>query len=126
MQAFRKTLDSTNNPKITFVFASHDHLLYVDPAPANANGPFTGSVLFEAATQRMGLHPYPTPVAVNSRAYNGGPGTSYCAWMGGFGPFNDERWHPGLTWAPEALATGNFDLRTLRLNETPVMTPRWS
>jgi gluconate 2-dehydrogenase alpha chain len=32
--------------------------------------------------------------------------------MGGFGPFNDERWHPGLTWAPAALATGNFDLRT--------------
>jgi hypothetical protein len=44
VQAFRKTLDSTNNSKITFVFASHDHLLYVDPAPANANGPFTGSV----------------------------------------------------------------------------------
>src|SRR5437763_4405938 len=43
VQAFRKTLDSTNK-KITFVFASHDHLLYVDPAPANANGPFTGSV----------------------------------------------------------------------------------
>jgi hypothetical protein len=44
VQAFRKTLDSTNNSKITFVFASHDHLLYVDPPPANANGPFTGSV----------------------------------------------------------------------------------
>jgi hypothetical protein len=29
---------------MTFVFASHDHLLYVDPASANANGPFTGSV----------------------------------------------------------------------------------
>ena len=44
VQAFRKTLDSSSNSKITFVFASHDHLLYVDPAPANANGPFTGSV----------------------------------------------------------------------------------
>jgi calcineurin-like phosphoesterase family protein len=44
VQAFRKTLDSKDNSKITFVFASHDHLLYVDPAPANANGPFTGSV----------------------------------------------------------------------------------
>jgi len=43
VQAFRKTLDSTNS-KITFVFASHDHLLYVDPAPKNANGPFPGSV----------------------------------------------------------------------------------
>jgi len=25
---------------------------------------------------------------------------------------NDERWHPGLTSVPEALATGNFELRT--------------
>ncbi|MEA2343067.1 MAG: hypothetical protein QOF63_1236 [Thermoanaerobaculia bacterium] len=44
VQAFRKTLDGSNNAKITFVFASHDHLLYVDPPPANPNGPFTGSV----------------------------------------------------------------------------------
>ena len=44
VEAFRKTLNSSSNSKITFVFASHDHLLYVDPEPANANGPFTGSV----------------------------------------------------------------------------------
>jgi hypothetical protein len=44
VEAFRKTLDSSSNSKITFVFASHDHLLYVDPSPSNANGPFTGSV----------------------------------------------------------------------------------
>ncbi len=30
----------------------------------------------------------------------------------GSGRCNDERWHPGLTSVPEALATGNFDLRT--------------
>jgi gluconate 2-dehydrogenase alpha chain len=71
------------------------------------------SELFREATEAMGLHPYPTPVAVHSVPYNGFPATRYCAWMGGFGPFNDERWHPGLTWVPEALASGNFDLRTL-------------
>jgi hypothetical protein len=43
VEAFRKLLDSTKYPKMTFVFASHDHLLYVDPAPGNATGPFTGS-----------------------------------------------------------------------------------
>ena len=58
------------------------------------------------------MHPYPTPVAVNSEPYNGYPATTYCAWSGGFGPFNNERWHPGLTSVPEALATGNLDLRT--------------
>jgi gluconate 2-dehydrogenase alpha chain len=67
---------------------------------------------FRKATEVMGLHPYPTPVAVNSEPYNGYPATGYCAWSGGFGPFNDERWHPALTWVPEALTTGLFDLRT--------------
>jgi hypothetical protein len=43
VEAFRKVLDSTKYPKMTFVFASHDHLLYVDPAPSNPTGPFTGS-----------------------------------------------------------------------------------
>jgi gluconate 2-dehydrogenase alpha chain len=70
------------------------------------------SEVFREAAETMGLHPYPTPVAVNSEPYNGYPATTYCAWMAGFGPFNDERWHPGLTSVPEALATGNLDLRT--------------
>ncbi len=49
---------------------------------------------------------------MNTEPYNGFPATTYCAWSGGFGPFNNERWYPGLTWVPQALATGNFDLRT--------------
>lgn len=72
----------------------------------------TGEV-FREATEKMGLHPYPTPVAANSEPYNGFPKNAYTPWSGGgFGPFADDRWHPGLTWVPEALATGNFDLKT--------------
>ena len=82
------------------------------PLPMPALRPFTMGNLFRKAGEALGLHPYPTPVAVNSVPYNGYPQTGYCAWSGGFGPFNDERWHPGLTWVPQALATGNFDLRT--------------
>lgn len=82
------------------------------PYPLPALRPFTMGEAFRQATEELGLHPYPTPVAVNSRPYNGFPATTYCAWSGGFGPFNNERWYPGLTWVPEALATGNFDLRT--------------
>ena len=82
------------------------------PYPLPPLRPFRMAETFRAATEAMGLHPYPTPVAVNSRPYNGYPATRYGAWSGGFGPFNDERWHPGLTWVPEALASGNFDLRT--------------
>ncbi len=82
------------------------------PLPMPPLRKFTMAEVFRTAGERMGLHPYPTPVAVNSVPYNGFPATTYCAWSGGFGPFNDERWQPGLTWVPQALATGNFDLRT--------------
>jgi gluconate 2-dehydrogenase alpha chain len=82
------------------------------PYPLPPLRPFRTSEIFCRAAKEMGLHPYPTPVAVNSEPYNGYPATTYCAWSGGFGPFNDERWHPGLTSVPEALATGNLDLRT--------------
>lgn len=82
------------------------------PYPLPPMRPFRMGETFREATEGMGLHPYPTPVAVNSQPYNGYPATTYCAWSGGFGPFKDERWHPGLTWVPEALSTGLFDLRT--------------
>jgi hypothetical protein len=74
------------------------------PYPLPPLRPFRTSEIFSKATKEMGLHPYPTPVAVNSEPYNGYPATTYCAWSGGFGPMNDERWHPGLTSVPEALA----------------------
>jgi gluconate 2-dehydrogenase alpha chain len=82
------------------------------PHPLPSMRPFRMGEVFRQATDSLGLHAYPTPVAVNSEPYNGFPATTYCGWMGGFGPFNNERWHPGLTWVPAALATGNFDLRT--------------
>jgi gluconate 2-dehydrogenase alpha chain len=82
------------------------------PYPLPPMRRFTMGETFRMAAERLGLHPYPTPVAVNTEPYNGFPATTYCAWMGGFGPFNNERWYPGMTWLPEALATGNLDLRT--------------
>jgi gluconate 2-dehydrogenase alpha chain len=82
------------------------------PYPLPPMRPFTMGETFRKATESLGLHPYPTPVAVNTEPYNGYPATTYCAWSGGFGPFNNERWYPGMTWVPQALATGNFDLRT--------------
>jgi gluconate 2-dehydrogenase alpha chain len=68
--------------------------------------------LFAQATRRLGLHPYPTPVCINSVPYNGLPATKYHAWSAGFGSFHDDRWNPGLTSVPRALATGDLDLRT--------------
>jgi gluconate 2-dehydrogenase alpha chain len=37
---------------------------------------------------------------------------SYTAWDNGFGSWTGAKWHPGLTSIPDALVTGNFDLRT--------------
>jgi len=68
--------------------------------------------LFTAAARDLGLHPYPTPVCVNSVPYNGLPATRYHAWSAGFGAFHDDRWNPGLTSVPRALASGRLDLRT--------------
>jgi hypothetical protein len=46
---FSAAIDNASHPKVTFVFASHDHRLYVYPPPAAANGPWTGSVPATAA-----------------------------------------------------------------------------
>ena len=83
------------------------------PYPMPPMRPFRTGEVFRGATEGMGLHPYPTPVAANSVPYNGFPANTYTPWSGaGFGPYYDDRWYPALTSVPEALATGNFDLRT--------------
>lgn len=83
------------------------------PYPMPPMRPFRTGEVFRKATEAMGLHPYPTPVAANSVPYNGLPANTYTPWSGaGFGPFCDDRWYPALTSVPEALATGNFDLKT--------------
>lgn len=82
------------------------------PYPLPPLRPFRVGEVFRETTKEMGLHPYPMPVGVNSEPYNGLPAARYTAWSAGFGPFNDDKWHPGLTSVPEALSTGNFELRT--------------
>jgi gluconate 2-dehydrogenase alpha chain len=74
--------------------------------------PTRKGLLFTAAARELGLHPYPTPVCMNSVPYNGLPATRYHPWSAGFGSFHDDRWNPGLSSVPQALASGNLDLRT--------------
>jgi gluconate 2-dehydrogenase alpha chain len=68
--------------------------------------------LFHKTAAAMGLHPHALPAGVNSKPYNGYPETKYSALSLGFGPINNDRWHAGMTSVPEALATGNLDLKT--------------
>ena len=74
--------------------------------------PFRMGESFKEATAKLGLHAHPVPVGINTVPYRGRPATTYCAWSNGFGSYTGDKWDPSLTSIPEALATGNLDLRT--------------
>jgi gluconate 2-dehydrogenase alpha chain len=82
------------------------------PLPMPPMRPFRLGELYRQATERIGLHPHPVAAGVNTVPYRGRAATTYCAWSNGFGSFNGDKWDPSLTSIPEALATGNLDLRT--------------
>jgi gluconate 2-dehydrogenase alpha chain len=83
-----------------------------EPYPLPPTRPFRMGELFKQGARSLGLHPHASPVSMTTQPYNGYPEMSYCAWNNGFGSWTGDKWHPALTCVPEALATGNFDLRT--------------
>ncbi len=89
------------------VFLPHDQ-----PYPLPPTRPFRMGQMFMAAARSLGLHPHAVPVGMTTRPYNGYAAMTYTAWNNGFGSWTGDKWHPGLTTVREALATGNFDLRT--------------
>ena len=89
------------------VFLPHD-----DTYPLPPTRPFRMGELFKAAARSLGLHPHASPIGMTTKPYHGFPEMTYCAWNNGFGSWTGDKWHPGLTSVREALATGNFDLRT--------------
>ncbi len=91
---------------------SNPFLRRSEPYPMPPLRPFRLGEVFREATAAMGLHPHPVPVGMNSVPYDGRPATTYSAWSNGFGSYTGDKWHPGLSSIPQALATGNLDLRT--------------
>lgn len=89
------------------VFLPHEEAYPLPPSR-----PFRMGEMFGAAARGMGLHPHAAPIGMTTRRYNGYPEMTYTAWNNGFGSWTGDKWHPGLTSVREALATGNFDLRT--------------
>jgi gluconate 2-dehydrogenase alpha chain len=89
------------------VFLPHDEVYPLPPTR-----PFRMGEMFTAAARSLGLHPHAAPVGMTTRSYNGYPEMTYTAWNNGFGSWTGDKWHPGLTSVRDALATGNFDLRT--------------
>ena len=82
------------------------------PLPMPPTRPFRLGEFFKNATAQLGLHAHPVPVGMNTTPYQGRPATTYTAWSNGFGSYTGDKWDPSLSSVPEALATGNLDLRT--------------
>jgi gluconate 2-dehydrogenase alpha chain len=83
-----------------------------EPYPLPPTRPFRMGEIFAEAARGMGLHPHAVPVGMTTAPYHGVSEMAYTAWSTGFGSWSGDKWHPGFSSVPEALATGNFDLRT--------------
>ena len=69
-------------------------------------------ILFDEAARKLGHHPFSSPRAINSQAYNGRPGCTYCGFCQAFGCHVAAKGSILVTKLPEADATGNFKLVT--------------
>jgi len=71
----------------------------------------TASLRVKDGARRLGYHPFPTPMAINSRPYEGRPACIYGGTCSGYGCPIDAK---GTTFAislPRAQRTGRLDLR---------------
>jgi choline dehydrogenase-like flavoprotein len=70
-----------------------------------------GALLFEEAATRLGMHPYPTPVAINNLGHDGRPGCSYCGFCSSHGCPIDAKNDTRVTALRRALKTGRLEIR---------------
>ena len=68
--------------------------------------------LAAGAAQRLGLHPYPGPAAINSQPYDGRPACTYCGFCNWNGCHADATASTHLNTIPKAEATGNLEVVT--------------
>jgi len=79
--------------------------------PMPGHPPNYGAKLFEDAAARLGLHPYPTPVAINNLGRDGRPGCSYCGFCSSHGCPIEAKNDLRVTALRKALATGRVEIR---------------
>src|SRR5256885_3695409 len=80
--------------------------------PLPALLPDQSGVIFAAAAQKMGYHPFSSPRAILSQPYQGRAGCTYCGFCQAFGCHMAAKSSILVTKLPEADATGNFKLLT--------------
>jgi len=76
------------------------------PLPIKSSG-----VLFERGARALGLNPQPTPMAINSRPYNGRSACQHCGWCLGFFCEYGAKSTSMVAMLPVAERTGNCEVR---------------
>jgi choline dehydrogenase-like flavoprotein len=71
----------------------------------------SSGVLFERGARKLGLHPVPAPLAINSTIYNGRPACVNCGFCHGFACEVMAKASTLTTVIPQAEATGNCEVR---------------
>jgi len=77
------------------------------PLPVKSSG-----VLFERGARKLGLHPFPAPMAINSVPYRGRPGCGHCGFCHGFACEFTAKSSTLFNMIPEAEATGRCEVRS--------------
>lgn len=72
----------------------------------------SSGVLLEKGARALGLHAFPSPMAINSTVYRGRPACVQCGLCGGFACEVKAKSSSVWTVIPEAEATGNCEVRS--------------
>jgi choline dehydrogenase-like flavoprotein len=83
-----------------------------DRYPMPGHPPNYPAKLFEDASRTLGLHPFPTPVAINNGSYDGRPGCSYCGFCSSHGCPIGAKGDTRVTALAKAVATGRCEIRS--------------
>ncbi len=76
------------------------------PMPVKSSG-----VLFDRGATKLGLHPFPAPLAIISQAYNDRTPCQHCGFCLGFGCEYGAKSSTLFTTIPAAVATGKCEIR---------------
>ena len=76
------------------------------PLPVKSSG-----VLFERGARKLGLHPFPAPMAINSQPYGGRPACVHCGFCHGFACEVQAKGSSLVTMIPQAQETGRCEVR---------------
>jgi choline dehydrogenase-like flavoprotein len=77
------------------------------PLPVKSSG-----VLFERGARKLGLHPFPAPMVINSQPFRGRPACIHCGFCHGFACEVTAKASTLTTMIPEAEATGRCEVRS--------------